>query len=149
MYRYQNENNDEIVEFDEVNEDLEQRPNWHRLGQEDIEVDTGDDDALSIGEVVTLVCENLAEFDDSQINRLDSAISAETAKRAGTGSEAAEANSGDSKTDADTEQIDVTDAAKELAETEGIDLSTVSGTGESGRITIGDVRKAAEANSGD
>jgi pyruvate/2-oxoglutarate dehydrogenase complex dihydrolipoamide acyltransferase (E2) component len=35
--------------------------------------------------------------------------------------------------------VDATDSAKELAETEGVDLSKVKGTGADGRITKGDV----------
>lgn len=43
---------------------------------------------------------------------------------------------------------DATDAAIELAEAEKIDLATVTGTGEGGRIVIDDVRKAVEARDG-
>lgn len=36
--------------------------------------------------------------------------------------------------------IDATDAARALAESNGIDLATIEGTGANGRITVGDVR---------
>lgn len=39
---------------------------------------------------------------------------------------------------------DATEAAKELAEQEGVDLSQVQGTGAGGRITVDDVKAAAE-----
>ncbi len=42
------------------------------------------------------------------------------------------------------EQTNATKAALDLAETEGIDLSTISGTGAEGRITLNDVRKAVK-----
>ena len=42
------------------------------------------------------------------------------------------------------ESIDATQAAIDLAEAEGIDLSGVSGTGAGGRITLNDVRKAVK-----
>lgn len=38
--------------------------------------------------------------------------------------------------------VEATDAARELADEEGIDLSTVKATGASGQITVGDVRDA-------
>jgi pyruvate/2-oxoglutarate dehydrogenase complex dihydrolipoamide acyltransferase (E2) component len=42
--------------------------------------------------------------------------------------------------------IDATDAARELAAENGIDLAAIEGTGKDGLITVGDVRKAiAEA----
>lgn len=37
-------------------------------------------------------------------------------------------------------EIDATDAARELAEENGIDLADVAGTGADGRIVIGDIR---------
>lgn len=37
-------------------------------------------------------------------------------------------------------EVDATDAARELAEAEGIDLTAVEGTGADGRIVLGDVR---------
>lgn len=39
-------------------------------------------------------------------------------------------------------EVDATDAARELAEDEGIDLATVEGSGKDGRITKGDVEAA-------
>lgn len=41
--------------------------------------------------------------------------------------------------------VDITDAARELAEEHGLDLSTVEGTGVDGRILKGDVQKAIKA----
>jgi pyruvate/2-oxoglutarate dehydrogenase complex dihydrolipoamide acyltransferase (E2) component len=38
--------------------------------------------------------------------------------------------------------VEATDAARDLAREEGIDLSTVKATGASGQITVGDVRDA-------
>lgn len=40
------------------------------------------------------------------------------------------------------EEVDVTDAARELAEEQGIDLASLEGTGKDGRILKGDVEKA-------
>jgi len=49
--------------------------------------------------------------------------------------------------EADAEdEVDATDAAERKAEEEGIDLSTVEGTGQSGRVTVGDVDKAAQGD---
>lgn len=46
--------------------------------------------------------------------------------------------------------VDATDGAKELAEEKGIDLSTVKGSGDGGRISKSDVQKAVdERDSGD
>lgn len=39
---------------------------------------------------------------------------------------------------------DATDAARELAEEEGVDLASVKGTGADGRITVSDVKAAAD-----
>lgn len=41
--------------------------------------------------------------------------------------------------------VDITDAARKLAEEHGLDLSTVEGTGVDGRILKGDVQKAIQA----
>lgn len=41
------------------------------------------------------------------------------------------------------ETYQVTPAAEKLAAREGIDVRTVVGTGKGGRVTVGDVRKAA------
>ncbi|HSM09789.1 MAG TPA: 50S ribosomal protein L21 [Gemmatimonadota bacterium] len=48
-----------------------------------------------------------------------------------------------------TEDIDVTPAAAELAEAEGIDLSALEGTGKEGRILKGDVEAAIKAREGE
>ncbi|RLD04362.1 MAG: dihydrolipoamide succinyltransferase, partial [Chloroflexota bacterium] len=40
------------------------------------------------------------------------------------------------------DEFNATKAALDLAETEGLDLSTISGSGAGGRITLKDVRKA-------
>lgn len=42
----------------------------------------------------------------------------------------------------DAKQISITKAALELAQTEGIDITTVKGTGANGKITKGDVEEA-------
>ena len=44
---------------------------------------------------------------------------------------------------ASEDEIDATDAAKELAAEEDVDLASVEGTGSDGRITKGDVQEAA------
>lgn len=51
--------------------------------------------------------------------------------------------SADADADDGDDEPDATDAARELAQDEGVDLATVKGTGEGGRITKGDVQKAA------
>lgn len=48
-----------------------------------------------------------------------------------------------------TEDIDVTPAAAELAEAEGIDLATLEGTGKEGRILKSDVEAAVKAREGE
>lgn len=45
---------------------------------------------------------------------------------------------------ADPDSVNATDGAKELAETEGVDLSAVEGSGSGGRITKSDVEKHLE-----
>lgn len=45
---------------------------------------------------------------------------------------------------ADGEETEATDAAEELAAELGVDLATVEGTGKDGRVTVADVRAAAE-----
>src|ERR687894_207984 len=48
-------------------------------------------------------------------------------------------------TDSDEQgKVDATDAAERKAEELGVDLSAVEGTGQEGRITVGDVEKAAK-----
>ena len=42
-----------------------------------------------------------------------------------------------------------TEAAERKARELGVNLSTVEGTGKEGRITVGDVDKAAKAQAGD
>jgi pyruvate/2-oxoglutarate dehydrogenase complex dihydrolipoamide acyltransferase (E2) component len=42
--------------------------------------------------------------------------------------------------------VDATDAAVELANANGIDLTTVEGTGKDGRVLEGDVKKLVEAS---
>ena len=44
--------------------------------------------------------------------------------------------------EADGEAVNATDAAVELAEAENVDLSSVEGSGEDGRILVGDVEDA-------
>ena len=43
------------------------------------------------------------------------------------------------------DEVEATDAAVELAEELGVDLASVEGTGVGGRVTVGDVRAAADA----
>ncbi|HZF58402.1 MAG TPA: E3 binding domain-containing protein, partial [Rubrobacter sp.] len=43
-------------------------------------------------------------------------------------------------------KVHATDAAERKAGELGVDLSTVEGTGQGGRITVGDVEKAAKGN---
>lgn len=57
--------------------------------------------------------------------------------------DAAPADSGDAGDGA--AEVDATDAAARKAEELGVDLSQVTGTGANGRITVGDVDKAAKA----
>lgn len=45
----------------------------------------------------------------------------------------------------DQEEIDATDAAIKLADQEGIDLATVTGTGDEGRILKSDVERTIDA----
>ena len=42
-------------------------------------------------------------------------------------------------------KVEATEAAERKAQELGVDLSTVEGTGKEGRITVGDVDKAAKA----
>ena len=49
----------------------------------------------------------------------------------------------------EVEEIDVTPAAAELAEEEGIDLATLEGTGKDGRILKSDVQNAIKAREGE
>ena len=42
--------------------------------------------------------------------------------------------------------VDATDAAEALAEENDIDLSTITGTGANGRITVGDVKALLDGN---
>src|SRR5215204_2604618 len=58
---------------------------------------------------------------------------------------AVEDEASDAEADAEDE-VDATDAAERKAEEEGIDLSTVEGTGQGGRVTVGDVDKAAQGD---
>lgn len=53
------------------------------------------------------------------------------------------------KPKAETPEIDVTPAAAELAEAEGIDLSALEGTGKEGRILKSDVESAIKAREGE
>ena len=46
-------------------------------------------------------------------------------------------------------EIDATDAARREAKERGLDLTQIEGTGTDGRITVDDVKKAAEATEGD
>lgn len=47
------------------------------------------------------------------------------------------------------DDIDITDAARELAEANGLDLATIKGTGKEGRILKSDIDKAIKAKDGD
>jgi large subunit ribosomal protein L20 len=57
-----------------------------------------------------------------------------------------EQSSGDS---GDAVEVDVTDAAERKAGEEDVDLSEVEGSGQEGRITVGDVEQAAKENQGE
>jgi pyruvate/2-oxoglutarate dehydrogenase complex dihydrolipoamide acyltransferase (E2) component len=46
-------------------------------------------------------------------------------------------------------KVHATEAAERKAEELGVDLTTVEGTGKGGRITVGDVQKAAKAKADD
>ncbi len=50
---------------------------------------------------------------------------------------------------ADAGELDITDAARELAEEHGIDLASVEGSGKDGRILKTDVQKAIKAQEGE
>lgn len=63
--------------------------------------------------------------------------------------EAPEAEAANDTPAAETAEIDVTPAAAELAEEEGIDLTTLEGTGKDGRILKSDVQGAIKAREGD
>ena len=63
--------------------------------------------------------------------------------------EAPEAEATDETPAAEAAEIDVTPAAAELAEEEGIDLTTLEGTGKDGRILKSDVQGAIKAREGD
>ena len=52
------------------------------------------------------------------------------------------AKAGPAENKAAEPEIDATDAARKLAEDEGLDLGAVTGTGVGGRITVDDVRGA-------
>ena len=58
-------------------------------------------------------------------------------------SEPPTAEAEEAEAEADVE-VNATDAAERKAEERGVDISTVEGTGQGGRITVGDVDKAAE-----
>ncbi len=42
------------------------------------------------------------------------------------------------------QELNITDAAADLAKELGVDTASLKGSGEGGRITVGDVRKASE-----
>ena len=46
-------------------------------------------------------------------------------------------------------KVHATEAAERTARELGVDLSTVEGTGQGGRITVGDVQEAAKAKAND
>ncbi len=45
------------------------------------------------------------------------------------------------------QELDITPAAADLAKELGVDTASLKGSGEGGRITVGDVRKASEKTS--
>lgn len=65
------------------------------------------------------------------------------ARWAGTGKRSVRATGG-ARPNTTTPDLDATDAAKALADDEGIDLAMVEGTGAEGRITKDDVVAATE-----
>jgi large subunit ribosomal protein L20 len=50
------------------------------------------------------------------------------------------------ESEASEEEIEATDAAERKAEELNVDLSSVEGSGQGGRITVGDVEKAASGD---
>ena len=92
----------------------------------------------------------LHRLDDFQLRVTAGALGLETdgvsreelvaAIHAGTGEQAATAQSNVART-----AVDATDAALELAAAEGVDIATVAGTGHGGRVTKDDVQAAVDA----
>jgi pyruvate/2-oxoglutarate dehydrogenase complex dihydrolipoamide acyltransferase (E2) component len=170
-YVYRNKNTKGIVELTKIRPEYEESENWERIegdaptsepDPDPIEVPTGsnpDDDGdaeLSAQDVVNLVVDNLDEFENGQLEHLQSAIgdklnsrrtapSVETVQvEAAPDPDAVKAKDG-APEPTKAPEIDATDAAADLAKKEGINLSDVKGSGEDGRITIGDVRDAVKA----
>lgn len=143
-YVYRNKNTEGVVELTKPRPEFEESDNWERIEGElpeapdaaGLEVEA-EDGQLTTEEVVHLVCDNLEGFEDEQIERLYAEISSEAQER--------EAVKAAAEKKEDPAEVDATDSAKALAEEEGIDLSTVTGTGEEGRITLTDVREAVKA----
>lgn len=61
-------------------------------------------------------------------------------------SESSQASSGDA---GDSVEVDVTGAAERKADEEDVDLAEIEGSGQQGRITVGDVEKAAKEQEGE
>lgn len=64
------------------------------------------------------------------------------------GDQAAEARNG-KDSQASTEEVEATDAAERKAEETDVDLSEVEGSGQQGRVTVGDVEQASREKEGE
>jgi pyruvate/2-oxoglutarate dehydrogenase complex dihydrolipoamide acyltransferase (E2) component len=171
-YVYRNKNTKGIVELNKARLEYEESEHWERIegdapdrepDPDPIEVPTGsnpdDDDhaELSTQDVVNLVCDNLDEFENGQLEHLQSAIvdklnsrvtapSVESAQvEPGEAPESDAVKARDEGGDPGKQEVEATAAAEKLAKDEGISLSTVKPTGSDGQITIGDVRDAVKA----
>lgn len=172
---YRNKKTKGIVELAKPRAEFEESENWERIEGEApdpsatdgaVEVDTGDDGELSLDEAVSLICDNLGDFEDHHIERLNSAIGEEAKVRAVPDPGVAEARSDEGEAERQAskaseptkpaveakedktpspDEPNATKAAADLAKKEGLDLSKIKGSGEDGQVLIGDVRSAVEA----
>lgn len=169
LIRFRNENTEEVVEAapdSDLYERLTGLDNWHRLDGQGETVELGDED-MTIEEIEA----ELSEAETADLVQLYGVVrrllvhrgvtlpSEDRAEDEGPTDPTAKDSSDSEGRNADGEvegdddstgtpaagEVDATDAAAKLAEDEGIDLRTVTGSGEDGRITIGDVREAVAA----
>jgi e3 binding domain len=178
VYRYQNENTGQIVESETPKQRFEALPNWRRLDGEAPTVPSAGDEggpdlqayvaALGDEHLARLAVLALAEVKgrgldedffeavaegDPQFTEILEALNEEDAFDEGQ-EEDPEASAQESAKEEKCEpagqtEIQATAAAVELAEAESIDLRTLTGTGDDGRIVIDDVRKAVDTKGGD
>jgi hypothetical protein len=163
MYRYRNENTGQIVEHAEPKARLEKLDNWTLLGE-------GDEPEVEAVETVSVdeLRADIGEFEDDELLLIADCMLSELASRGLEGqiiddpadapetdqhssSTAPSEDTGGSSPEQPAPQTvtEATDAAIELAEAEEIDLVVIgSGSGEGGRITVADIRKAVEARDG-